>query len=138
MKDERAMEQAIRKGSARPRRVGMILAALALAVALMLLYVWKGWHTHTLAADAERLRTERQHLLDEQARLRARIVALSSVERIKEVATTRLGLVDPTAPPIDVPAIAPMGPRDSLEAIRATGMERAEDRQKQGSRASGR
>ena len=104
------------------------MGALAVTVALMLAYVWEGWRGKMLAAELSRLQTEQRRLLDERDQLRARIVALSRVERIKDLATNRIGLVDPALPPVDVPAVAPMGSADSLDAIRASGMEQVQDR----------
>ncbi len=94
-----------------------------LVVALMLLYVWKGWRAGMLAARLDALKAEQQQLLDQQDRLRAEAIALSNADRIKAVATQQLGLVDPSLTPVDVPALAPLGPRDSLEASKATGTE---------------
>jgi len=94
-----------------------------LVVALMLLYVWKGWRAGMLAARLDALKAEQQQLLDQQDRLRAEAIGLSNADRIKAVATQQLGLVDPPLTPVDVPALAPLGPRDSLEASKATGTE---------------
>jgi len=101
----------------------MWVGVLMLVVSLMLAYVWKGWHARMLAARVDARKAEQRGLLDEQDKLRAQAISLSNVERIKEVATQQLGLVDPPLTPIDVPAIAPLGSLDSLAASRATGTE---------------
>ena len=108
----------------RPGKNAVLVIVLAAAVALMLVYVWEGWRGRMLVAELDRLQTEQRRLFDEKDRLRAQIVALSRVERIKEIAANEIGLVDPALPPVEVPAIAPLGPPDSLEATRATGLER--------------
>ena len=95
----------------------------AVIMSLMLLYVWKGWRAGVLASRVDALKAEQQRLLDEHDRLRAEAVTLSHVDRVKEIATERLGLVDPPLTPVDVPAIAPLGPPDSLTATKATGTE---------------
>ncbi len=98
-------------------------AIVVLAVATMIAFVWKGWHSRQLALRLEQLRAERRELLDEQDKLRARATALSHAARIKDIVSERLGLVEPTTPPIDVPAIGSLGSPDSLAECRATGTE---------------
>lgn len=101
-------------------RVGAVL--LLLAVALMITYVWKGDRGRSLSAKLDDVKVENRALIDEQDRLRTEVVALSSIERIKRIATDRLGLVEPAETPVDVPAVAPMAIPDSSN-IRATGLE---------------
>lgn len=105
------------------RHVAVWGVALTIMVALMLFYVWKGWRAGALAVRVDALKAEQQELLDQQNRLRAEATSLSSVERIKTVAVQQLGLVEPPLTPVDVPAVAPLGPRDSVEANKATGTE---------------
>jgi cell division protein FtsL len=97
--------------------------SVALSVAVMITFVWKGWRAQQLAMQLDALKSEQRQLLDQQDKLRTQATALSHAARIKDIVSTRLGLVEPAQPPIDVPAIAPMGSPDSLAAIRATGTE---------------
>lgn len=90
-------------------------AVLFVAIALMLLYVWRTEHAQTLAAEAQVLRVEHQRLRDTLERLRAERTALSSVSRIKRIAGERLGLVEPERLPVVVPAVEPASDPDSLE-----------------------
>ena len=101
-------------------RVGAVL--LLVGVTLMLVYVWKGIHGRSLAARLEEVSVENRILRDEQDRLRTEVVTLSSIERIKRIATERLGLVEPTETPVDVPSVVPIDIADSMN-LRATGLE---------------
>ena len=94
-----------------------------LVFALMLLYVWKGWRAGLLAARLDVLKTEQRRLLDAQDKLRTQAISLSNVERIKDIATRKLGLVEPPLTPVDVPPVAPLGPADSIAKTKATGTE---------------
>lgn len=106
----------------RLRNIGIGATLLIVAVVLMIAYVWKGDQGRSLAARLDSAQIENRALVDEQDRLRSEIITLSSVERIKRIATGRLGLVEPAETPIDVPAIAPIDQLDST-SIRATGLE---------------
>ncbi len=86
-------------------RFWRVTAALVVLVVLMLLYVWRTEHAQVLAAEAQQLRKEHQRLSDQLDQARARRTALSSVSRIKQLATERLGLVEPEELPVVVPAI---------------------------------
>ncbi len=101
-------------------RVGALL--LLVAVALMVTYVWKGDRGRSLAAQLDDVKAENRALTDEQDRLRTEVVALSSIERIKRIASDRLGLVEPAETPVDVPAVVPTD-RPGSTNIRATGLE---------------
>lgn len=105
------------------RKATVFALYTALTVALLIAFVWKGWRAQQLATQLDSLKSEQRRLLDDQDKLRARATALSHAARIQDIVRTRLGLVEPTLPPIDVPAIAPMGSPDSLAATRATGTE---------------
>jgi len=105
------------------RSAGIWGGAFVLVFALMLLYVWKGWRARVLAAQLEALKTEQRRLLDAQDKLRTQAVSLSNVERIKDIATHKLGLVEPPLTPVDVAPVAPLGPADSVAKTKATGTE---------------
>jgi cell division protein FtsL len=107
----------------KPQRIRLSALALVAVVGLMLVYVWKGNHGRSLAAQVDQLRIERQELIDVQDQLRTEIVSLTSIDRIKRIAVEDIGLVDPTDTPVDVTAVAPLGSSDSLDAARATGLE---------------
>ena len=97
--------------------------ATVIAVGLMLLFVWSGLRARAMAAELDRRHVAHRELATERDRLRAEVVALTSIDRIKRIAAEQIGLIDPTEAPVDVPAVAPMGSADSLESARATGLE---------------
>ena len=89
--------------------------ALAAVILLMLAYVWRTDRARALAAELDSLKAEQAALTDSLDRLRARRVWLSRVDRIKHIATTQLGLIEPEEIPVLVPAIEPIPEAESLD-----------------------
>ncbi len=85
---------------------GIVIASGA--VILMILFVWKNIVARDIAAELEQVRSQNSELLYERDQLRAEVVTLSAVSRIKHVASEKLGLVDPQEAPVDVPSVAPL------------------------------
>ena len=81
-------------------------------VVLMVLFVWKNLVARDLTAELNRLRSQESELLFERDQLRSEVVSLSAINRIKRIASDRLGLVDPPEAPVDMPAVAPLAPRE--------------------------
>ena len=91
------------------------IGVLGLAILLMLGYVWRTDRARSLAAELDRLHTEKAVLTDSLSRLQARTVQLQRVDRIKHIASTELGLVEPDEIPVLVPAIEPTTGADSTD-----------------------
>ena len=91
---------------------------LVLVTFLAVAYVWRTDRALSMAAQERALVNEQRRLEDSLNALRVKSVALSGVERIKRIATTRLGLVEPEAPPTIVPAIEPLGSPDTAAGVR--------------------
>ena len=81
-------------------------------------HLWRTDRTRSLAADLDVLVRKQRVLQDSLARLRTEAVALSSVKRIKRIATERIGLVEPSQPPVIVPAIEPLEDTDTIDGVR--------------------
>lgn len=81
------------------------LTALLLMVAagLIVLYVANSIAITNLMVGITSLERERDMVRNDNERLRADLVRLMSVERVASLATQRLGMVQPTQPPVALP-----------------------------------
>ncbi|HID94556.1 MAG TPA: cell division protein FtsL [Candidatus Latescibacteria bacterium] len=76
-----------------------LLLILGILSAGMVLYIWEQVTVGDLARKVDLLFSERERLQQENKRLRADIARLSRSDRIKKIATEKLGMVAPATPP---------------------------------------
>lgn len=74
--------------------------ALLVASGLIVLYVANSIAINNLVADITSLERERDATRNENEKLRAELLKLMAVERVSQLAHARLGMAQPTAPPV--------------------------------------
>jgi cell division protein FtsB len=91
----------------RPVRRWSTAALLLVAAILVAAYVANAIAVNSIVASIASLQKERDAVRADNERQRAELLRLTSVERITELAEHRLGLVQPTMPPIALSTVRP-------------------------------
>lgn len=92
---ENGVEMGVRPLLRRWTTAGMLLVAATLAV----LYISNSIAINNLMSDITSLEHERDVILGENEGHRADLLRLMSVDRIADIATTKLGMIQPGRPP---------------------------------------
>ncbi|KXK57077.1 MAG: Cell division protein FtsL [Chlorobi bacterium OLB7] len=79
---------------------GLLPAHCWVASGLIVLYVANSIAINNLVADITSLERERDATRNENEKLRAELLKLMAVERVSQLARARLGMAQPTVPPV--------------------------------------